>query len=89
MTNNDPDYERQARSLLNQHMFEHATVEALLGISYEQRTANLLALNRKPGLMQQCGPLDQDGENFLSEVSTQVLERLDLTKDTLTRTPRA
>jgi hypothetical protein len=80
-----PDYHPHAREYLNDHMYEHATVTAVLGVAYEQRTANLLALNqllvldRMPGLMLQNGVLGGSSTELLAKVSAQILDRLNLT----------
>lgn len=80
MTENisDPDYERDTYGLLNERMFGHAVAEALLGVAYELRTANLLALDRTLMLMQQDDTLDEEGVDLATKASAQILERLGL-----------
>jgi hypothetical protein len=75
-----PDYTTTAINHLRDFLPEHAIVDAVLGVAYEQRTANLLALNHLLEPMLQNGTLDADGTELLTNVSTQILERLDLEK---------
>lgn len=77
MTDNDmPEYAIDATNSLRYDMPECAIVHAVLGVAYEQRTANLLALDHMPGLKQQAGTLTGGGEELLLQTSEQVLERL-------------
>lgn len=69
-------YEREAISFVNHNMPKHAAVHALLGVAYELRTTNMLALNHTLRLMVQEGRLGTQGEELLREVDTDILERL-------------
>lgn len=79
-------YEAKVSNLIN--MPEHGIIEAVLGVAHELRTANFLALNRlllEAMLHQDAGVLDAAGTEILTKVSTQVLERLELTAEPATR----